>query len=152
MQFVVPYINPTIQIDKRRIPSPMADDEERSDDDNDFHKAEEIEIEVGPEIIRQRKFKTPRTKTLKKEPVTNDVDKALVSWLQNKKPKLDDPRKMFLLSLLPDVKNLTEKQLGVFRIKVLLLLEDVKTQSGSDLQELLDQCRNFSSNSTNPQT
>ena len=61
--------------------------------------------------------------------MANEVDKAFVDWMQKRETKKDNPRKMLLLSLLSDVENLSEEQMRKFRIKVLLLLEDI--QSGS---------------------
>ncbi|KAF5298924.1 hypothetical protein FQR65_LT19561 [Abscondita terminalis] len=64
--------------------------------------------------------------------VTNEADKAFVEWIKKKESKTDSARKMFLLSLLPDVENLSEEQMRKFRIKVLLLLEEI--QSDQSLQ------------------
>lgn len=40
--------------------------------------------------------------------------------------KTDNARKLFLLSLLPDVKKISEEQMRKFRIKVLFLLEEIQ--------------------------
>uniref|UniRef100_A0A2A4JBW1 BESS domain-containing protein n=1 Tax=Heliothis virescens TaxID=7102 RepID=A0A2A4JBW1_HELVI len=58
--------------------------------------------------------------------VSNELDRANEEWLKQKELKSDRARKMFLLSLLPDVESLTEEQMRKFRIKVLLLLEDIQ--------------------------
>lgn len=139
LQFLLPYINPAtnIQIDKRRLPSPK---EEMPSETEEFEqKEDQIEIEVSPEIVRTSRFGKRKAKSLKKKTGTGDVDKVFATWLQNKRSKVDDTRKMFLFSLLPDVRKLSDEQLAVFRIKVLLLLEEVKTQSGDGLQELIYQ-------------
>lgn len=67
-------------------------------------------------------FKKPKIRK-----VTNEADKAFVDWIKKKETKTDSPRKMFLLSLLPDIENLSEEQMRKFRIKMLLLLEEIQS-------------------------
>ncbi|KAF5279264.1 hypothetical protein FQR65_LT15449 [Abscondita terminalis] len=77
--------------------------------------------------VESNTFKKPKIRK-----VTNEADKAFVEWIKKKESKTDSARKMFLLSLLPDVENLSEEQMRKFRIKVLLLLEEI--QSDQSLQ------------------
>lgn len=140
LQFLLPYINPAtnIQIDMIRMPSPM---EETKPDIEELQKEEDNEIVVSPDINHERQFTKRKTKFVKKKMATRDVDRAFMAWLLTKKTRMDDARKMFLFSLLPDVKKLSEEQLSVFRIKVLLLLEELKIQSSSGLQDPLEQMK-----------
>lgn len=52
---------------------------------------------------------------------------------------------MFLLSLLPDIQSLTDEQMSVFRIKMLMLLEEIKKPTCSVIQPQINQFRDYSS-------
>ncbi|KAL0829622.1 hypothetical protein ABMA28_003128 [Loxostege sticticalis] len=78
------------------------------------------------------------------KPVNNEADKAFVVWLKTKENKKDDPRKIFLLSLLPDVQSLTDEQMSVFRIKMWMLLEEIKKPTCSVIQPQINQFRVYS--------
>ncbi|CAG5055658.1 unnamed protein product [Parnassius apollo] len=50
---------------------------------------------------------------------------------------------MFLLSLLPDIQSLSDEQMSAFRIKVLILLEEIKKPTSSVIQSQLRQYRDY---------
>ncbi|CAG5028583.1 unnamed protein product [Parnassius apollo] len=87
-------------------------------------------------------FQKQKKKLIK--PVNNQADKAFVDWLKTKKRNEDDPRKMFLLSLLPDIQSLSDEQMSAFRIKVSILLEEIKKPTSSVIQSQLHQYRDYS--------
>lgn len=76
------------------------------------------------------------TTATRKKNMHDNVDKSFLEYLQNKKQKLaptdekETARKYFLLSLLPDIKTLTDDQMRHFQIEVLHLLENIKKNSG----------------------
>lgn len=137
MQFVVPYINPAIniQLDQRRLKSSNVENEaleDSSDDDQSITvKQEPIEIEIDP--LKN----SGRNKSRK--PLRRPRGPEMANHMFSKRMRPDDPKRMFLLSLLPDLRDLTDRQLSVFRIKVLMLLEDVRGRSSSELREMLGQ-------------
>ncbi|XP_022117734.2 uncharacterized protein LOC110995070 [Pieris rapae] len=108
MQFIVPFLK-TLVPEKT---NPKSDDEP-------------VEIEVEPLRIEKpsatiSNFKRRKIKKYK-------LERPDFSWIKN--IRNENPRKMFLLSLLPDVEKLTEEQMRKFRIKMLLLLEDIQMET-----------------------
>lgn len=58
----------------------------------------------------------------------DEDDRSFIEFLNLKKSKLtteEDPRKQFLLSLLPDVRQMTDAQMRRFKRNVLYLVEDI---------------------------
>lgn len=126
LQFVIPYVKASIY------------------NDDNFSMSEETteNIEINPiideyvctqtttntsetppsESVASNPFKRPK---LEKD--TNDADKAFIELIRKEETK-PNARKRFLLSLVPDLDNLTDEQMRKFRIKVLLLLEDIRSE------------------------
>ncbi|XP_050300458.1 uncharacterized protein LOC126738981 [Anthonomus grandis grandis] len=86
--------------------------------------------------ITSKSAKNPQYNTTGKKNMYNNLDKSFLEYLQNKKKKLaptDDnetARKYFLLSLLPDIKTLTDDQMRHFKLEVLHLIDNIKKSSG----------------------
>jgi hypothetical protein len=81
----------------------------------------------GQSDLEQRCTESEQTVTIKKQ-----KDK-LNEYLQPREGENtgtnDNPRKMFLLSLLPEINAMTENQMRVFRRKVLQLIDEISELS-----------------------
>lgn len=114
MQFVMPYLKPAIFAEAGIIPAPecMLTEEDRPVDIKPLEDHDDDKPLV----------KKPKKLRLKEK---ND-NKMFPEWCQNKQEIDENPRKLFLVSLLPDVDKLSDEQMSAFRIKVLMLLEEIK--------------------------
>lgn len=139
MQFVLPYVRPIQHLQKtsnislpESNPTTEADEHDAEppevinvleDNNNDDGMSKHLEA-------KKRKRKHPQEK--------DEIELAILQYIKEKKNKpSDDDRKMFLLSLLNDVKSLSEKNMRQFKIKTLLLIEQLLTQqeqSGENFQ------------------
>lgn len=79
---------------------------------------EELAVESGNQATGQQK----KRKKMKK---VDDFEKQLITILENRN-KEEDPDKLFLLSLLPKVKSLTEDQKVLLNIEFLKAFQKVK--------------------------
>lgn len=150
MQFILPYVKPVIHMNERgNLPNP-----EQSTLNQETPACPEEQAYVGPNRnitedtesenhshVERSSFQKPKKRI---KPVNNEADKAFVDWLKTEENKTDDPRKMFLLSLLPDIQSLTDEQMSVFRIKMLMLLEEIKKPTCSVIQPQINQFRDYS--------
>ena len=68
------------------------------------------------------------------KPCSNQVDNVCVNCSQQKTngSPADDYRKSFLISLLPDVNKLSDNEMRDFKVKVLMLLDEMLTGSQHD--------------------
>ncbi|CAG5037449.1 unnamed protein product [Parnassius apollo] len=130
MQFILPYVKKVIHIEENgNLPNPELSplsQEPASTKERDVDSNRNITEETNSETLSHVEKPSSSFQKQKKnriKPVNNEADKAFVDWLKTKKPNEDDPRKMFLLSLLPDIQSLSDEQMSAFRIKVLILLE-----------------------------
>jgi hypothetical protein len=116
MSFVLPYIktNHTYEDTSSTVPSPSQAEQCDVPDKMDFPE---------PSDDEQRYAGSEQTVTVKKR-----KDK-LNEYLQPREAENtrtnDNPRKMFLLSLLPEINDMTENQMRVFRRKVLQLIDEI---------------------------
>lgn len=129
MHFLLPYIKPTVFAGEaenlHRPPKPIhesASPEEPANFDSDL--LVDTEDETFSENVSHVEVLSLRKPKI--EPVYNEADESLEDWLKTRNPTEDDAGKMFLWRLLPDIQDLTGDQMSTFRIKVLLLLEDIK--------------------------
>ncbi|XP_023939579.2 uncharacterized protein LOC112046946 [Bicyclus anynana] len=121
MQFLVPFVKVSVYSEEHESRSPQHTEEFYSPFDDESCNEESI---LSPAPVTKA-FKKPKRRRVEPE----------IEWSKEKEYNKGDSRKMFLFSLLPDVETLTEKQMRDFRIKVLLLLEEVQTSpSNSTLQ------------------
>jgi hypothetical protein len=75
-----------------------------------------------------------RVKKRKTSRSLSDVDKSFMEFVNMKENQFasdDDPRIQFLLSLLPDAKEMTDNQMRRFKRKVLELVEDILDDGSS---------------------
>ncbi|XP_047038056.1 uncharacterized protein LOC124643223 [Helicoverpa zea] len=98
------------------------------DENTEFNTTDDVPEYGNTSLNTPFSVVEPYVRKRKIRKVTNEVDKAYEEWMRQKELKSDRARKMFLLSLVPDVESLTEEQMRKFRIKVLLLLEDIQAQ------------------------
>lgn len=142
MRFVLPYVRPVqhlentgnISLSDTEIMTQPDEDESQSTK-NVFEKNTEDNkngLVVEPsKRIQETPFSVEKKKKKKNYiEEKDDVDQAVLQYIKEKKDNKtpDDDRQMFLLSLLPDVRNLSEKKLRQFKIKTLILLEQLLTQ------------------------
>lgn len=135
MQFVLPYVRAVHHSEKTGGNFPIP--EETNEDDIIQANEDEPEEQTGqessePPKVQEQHLQTPQTPTqggtkrkLKKG--LDEVDKTFLEYLKLQKEvtKTEDHRKMFLLSLLPDVRKLSENNLRTFKIKTMMLLDDI---------------------------
>lgn len=141
LQFVLPFVKATIHTgEPGNIPLFPEEETENIAVDNISNSSANEEPaesattsgEASSESVLP-KFKRPKIKK-----VANEADKAFVDWMKRKETAKDNPRKMFLLSLLSDVESLSEEQMRMFRIKVLLLLEEIQSGAPQQRQSYTD--------------
>jgi len=146
LQFLLPYVQPNTDItNSGNLPSPTSGNEitfennEQSDtevQDEDIVQQEEY---LTNKIINNEKGRLPfvqernqgKGNTKKRKLDISKVDQSFIDFVNMKKEKSceTDPRKMFLLSLLPDIKNTTDQQMRMFKKKVLDLVDDILTEN-----------------------
>ncbi|XP_045763031.1 uncharacterized protein LOC123865875 [Maniola jurtina] len=116
LQFILPYIKTNIHTEEAGNSSPQ--DASREEAYSPF----EEESVIIPEGVSSPAAVLNAFKKAKYRKIETEVD-----WLKEREFNKDDTRKMFLFSLLSDVETLSDEQMREFRIKVLLLLEEVRT-------------------------
>ncbi|XP_044756990.1 uncharacterized protein LOC123315387 [Coccinella septempunctata] len=143
MQFVLPYVRPIQQSQNTSNPvtteisnesTLQFDEDDCEHTTNDSTTNTEQHNDETSQTQAKRKLETSTTldkkverKKVKKE--KDDADTAIREYLRDKresKTRLDD-KQMFLLSLLPDVSKLSDKNLRQFKIRTMILLEDMLT-------------------------
>jgi hypothetical protein len=120
MSFVLPYVKTNHKYDDipSTVPSPNQAEEGDAPVKMDFPEQSDHE---------QKYAENEETVTVKKQ-----KDKPN-EYLQPREGEItgtnDNARKMFLLSLLPEINSMTENQMRVFRRKVLQLIDDISNVS-----------------------
>jgi len=139
MQFIVPFVK--IQNSEEipgNVPSPPSPDFSSQHDSEISDAEENTESEVSHELVHTapvnpketsshvvhapRIPSSSRNNTSKKLKTKPDLDSTFMNYFQTKKKKEEEPtsaRKHFLLSVLPDVENLSSSQFSVFRRQLL---------------------------------
>lgn len=143
MQFVLPFVKPAsnTRISGSQLSPPTVetiieetkhDDADTDDDTRAFLSAQKDDPLAG----RQNK---------RVKPCASDVDQLCANCSQQNasNPHADDYRKSFLISLLPDVHRLSDDEMREFKMKVLMVLDEilVRQQHGHATQAAN---RNFS--------
>ncbi|XP_036347516.1 uncharacterized protein LOC118756887 [Rhagoletis pomonella] len=126
MQFVLPYVKPVQHAEQTG---------NITLSDWDVHHAEEVttmedghESDITFETAQNTSTSTGQKRKRKKGSAGNDeVEEAVLGYITNRNAKKteDDSRKLFLLSLLPDVNSLSAARFRQFKIRSLLLVEDL---------------------------
>lgn len=91
--------------------------------ESDVDKSVAIANELQPSI-KGRLSQTIST-------ISNTADDGIIKWLNKKErdKRSDNPNMLFLLSLLPDISKMTDKQNRRFRQKVIGLIDDILEDS-----------------------
>ncbi|XP_068203957.1 uncharacterized protein [Palaemon carinicauda] len=141
LQFLMPYIKPnahsaassnvTLNSDH------IQEEEETELNENESEEPIHTDDSVNPQASSSSQanldsMASANEKQSKKRRAVGDpVDKTLMEYLRKKKENLDrrnpeeDARKMFLLSLLPDVNQLSDIGFRQFKIKSMLLVDEL---------------------------
>lgn len=122
MSFILPYIKTNSVCDDMfgNVPSPTQPEKDYAPSTTDFLEPSK----------QQRKYKeNEQTQPVKKQKIKlYDLDKSTeclqARGMENTSTD-DNPRKMFLLSLLPEINDMTENQMKIFRRKVLQLIDEI---------------------------
>jgi hypothetical protein len=116
MSFVLPYVKTIYKYDD--IPCTVPSPNQAEEDDAP------VQMDFPEESDHEQKY-TEQEQTLS---VKKQKDKPN-EYLQPREGEVtetnDNPRKMFLISLLPEINAMTENQMRVFRRKVLQLIDEV---------------------------
>ncbi|XP_035432178.1 uncharacterized protein LOC118263989 [Spodoptera frugiperda] len=122
LQFLLPFVKAIIYTnDSDNIPQKEVSDESSSSGED-----------VPPCTLERPSSRSGKSNSFNKKSkirkVAYDTDRVIIDYIKRKESKLVSARKMFLLSLLPDVEKLSAEQMRKFRIKTLLLLEEIQSE------------------------
>ncbi|GBP25780.1 hypothetical protein EVAR_94798_1 [Eumeta japonica] len=121
MKFVEPYLKPIFQREETEsLLIPIEDVNQIVDEDGHSIAAQsEEDIEsVVSDNISESIPQTLKKRKIKVESESNEERQMFSDWLPNETINQEDPRRMFLLSLLPDINKLTDTQMLHFKLKV----------------------------------
>ncbi|XP_067640742.1 uncharacterized protein [Eurosta solidaginis] len=144
MDFMLPYMNPTNPIthSESTVNITLADSNEQYFGENvELLENAEDQNATVPLGTLKRHNDTPiitevkMLKTIFNE--TNEPNQTVIQGFQENKDKKTpaDTSKMFLLSLLPDLKNLSDKRVREFKILTMLLLEELITEQEKEIED-----------------
>lgn len=81
-----------------------------------------------PQLKRSKQVQSLTTKKRKVQPHTDsEVDSYVMDYLRQKQVESDNPKRLFLLSLLPDLEQMDNHQIRQFRCKVSELIDEILT-------------------------
>lgn len=136
MQFLLPYVKPSTDLTTSgNLPSPISDHDillENNDQDEYLVQQEHYfsdKITNKNHDVRSPEEKTKGTKKQKSE--LSQADQSFIDFVKMKKTKMcgEDPRRMYLLSLLPDINAMTDKQMRIFKKKVSDVIDDILNEN-----------------------
>jgi hypothetical protein len=128
MQFLLPFVKPSAPNTDSQgsLPSPPPDtDKSGSEDDADCDK-----VDTLPKMqasVQETEPAPKKSQGKKKKYELSKVDQSFIEFCeQQKRNKYDnDPRNMFLMSLLPEIHEMSDSQMKQFKRRVLLLIDDI---------------------------
>lgn len=138
MQFILPYIKRVRSVDSPgNLPSPPNVIDDEFNETDEVENTEENGFESTADSLNMTKSSneqvfTPKVK--KKKTNTSDVaDQCFIDYINTKKQncKKDDPRKQFLLSMLPEINQMTDIQMRKFKRKMLDVIDDILGESST---------------------
>lgn len=142
LQFLLPYVKPSTDLTTsgNLLPTPdhdiLLENNEQSDtedQDEDLVQQEQYFsdkiISKNHEEVRSPEEQTKGTKKRKSE--LSQADQSFIDFVKMKKTKMcgEDPRRMYLLSLLPDINAMTDKQMRMFKRKVSDVIDDILNEN-----------------------
>ncbi|CAH1997703.1 unnamed protein product [Acanthoscelides obtectus] len=129
MQFVAPYVKSY----SSSIPEPPEVDMTESQDTTDIAVEEDNEesniyrptgTQHHPTTANNT---TTNTRKLKRKKTSDEVDSAIVKYLERHNQSTENTRKMFLLSLMDEVTSMTDEQWKLFKRRTLNLIDEITT-------------------------
>lgn len=120
MEFLLPYIRSSKL--HETVLQQMNEDAETDEEVNSFH--DQDDQDTSSLKFHYHEIENPEPSRKKSRSSDNFIE-YLQLRTNNNNEVVDDSRKMFLLSLLPEVNALSECQMRVFRRKMLLLLDEI---------------------------
>lgn len=134
MKFILPYVKagPTVLDVSESMISPLSYEDVEDPLASADTSQEEIDVlENDGETYRM----SNEMKITKKRKFMNAYDSTTELKDRNSHRGELNPRKMFLLGLVPEVNDLTEYQMRQFRRRVLRLIDDIRSTSSSNYSE-----------------
>jgi hypothetical protein len=133
MDFIRLYVNAKNNHDLPSNLPPLPSPEQQNDDEEDIMQSEQNLEVVGDGINENNDLIIPQpttdslVKKKKNTSNTDDVEKCVMEYIKKKgQPKAEEsPKKLFLLSLLPDLELMNDRQMRRFRTKVSELIDEI---------------------------
>lgn len=164
MQFVLPYVRPVKHVNEtgnfslaeefedsqiydagnELLMDTVPSDDVTTPTPTPSEKTTEKSLAVGTKESQRKRFKTSQVPRQ-----ADQVDMAFMDYLSRKRDDNDDHRKMFLLSLLPDVTQLSDEKFRTFKIKTMELTDALLTQQKQQ-QFPIHNSQNLYSTTTSP--
>ncbi|XP_043258307.1 uncharacterized protein LOC122400747 [Colletes gigas] len=131
MQFLLPFVKPVIHAQDSGNHPPLSVTETSQEVKEQDETGTEIDVMEEPFLLTLKEDPESRRYRKRLKPYANEIDKLFVEYLQQKAKNslTDDHRKMFLISLLPDVNKLSDTEMREFKLKVLTLLDEILSRS-----------------------
>lgn len=137
LQFVIPYLKPATADISGNIPSPPSRENQSTEIEDAEIGNDDTDVDIGD--------KSPPTQSVEQEPKRkmsvgseglskkkskkelSEVDKTFIEFCNRRsnKEKEDDPKKAFLISLLPDLRSMNDQEMRQFKRRVLALIDEI---------------------------
>lgn len=150
MQFIIPYIKVLSTTTSGNHPQETVKEVMEQEDDEEENAPMSCHLPACSPISNQSLSPTPclssrptasntdiRSNRRKGKPLPT-VDDGIMDYFKARKAKLEtktedkeDPKRMFLLSLLPDIKAMSDSQTRTFKRRVLALVDEILEESPS---------------------
>jgi hypothetical protein len=133
MQFVIPFLKPATSDVSGNVPSPASIEKQNTEIEdfetgNDGSNIDHVDDEppVQQEAKRKMNVCSGALSTMKIKQEVSDVEKTFVADCNSRTNKdEDDLRKSFLISLLPDLRAVTDQEMRQFKRRVMALVDDI---------------------------
>jgi hypothetical protein len=155
MQFVIPFLKPATSDVSGNVPSPASIEKQNTETEdfetgNDGSNIDHVDDEppVQQEAQRKKNVGSGALSTMKRKQEMSDVEKTFIAYCKSRtnKDKEDDPRKSFLISLLPDLCAMTDQEMGQFKRRVMTLIDNIldkRSTSTLSVQSNLQSCHSI---------
>lgn len=140
MQFILPYIKGVRSVDTPgNLPSPpnVVDDEFAETDEVENTEENSFESVAESSKASNEQVFTPKCK--KKKTNTSDLaEQCFIDYVKTKNQKSkkeEDPRKQFLLSMLPEINQMTDIQMRKFKRKMLDVIDGILGETSTGVND-----------------
>ncbi|CAH1104098.1 unnamed protein product [Psylliodes chrysocephalus] len=131
MNFIRPYVKNSQDLPSNLLRLPSLENQDSNSGEN-IRDVEDIDPDGQSDCLRNschstaKKVKTGRITNYKERKPDKDceVDSYVTEYLKRKQVNSDNPKQLFLLSLLPDLEQMDNHQMRQFRCKVSQLIDD----------------------------